>query len=144
MTAADPALPTPARRDSGRVGLALLLAALALGPVAWIAQLLVTYGIASHACYPDGSPAIAYAIDGLWSVLLAANLVAVALTVAAALGSYRNYRAAGSATGRDEARARVAGRTQFLAAWGGMAGLGFLAGALVDLVALLVVPPCLG
>jgi hypothetical protein len=138
-------LPPPRRYDRGRVGRVLLLGALAVGPLAWIAQLLIDYSVASHACYPDGAPLLDGARVGFWWVLLVINLIGVALAVVGGFASLRNYRVARvDAPEPSEIQVRVAGRSQFLAGWGGLAGLGFFAGAIFDLIALIAVPPCLG
>jgi len=137
----------PAPRYRGQVGKTVLLVALALGPLAWIGQLIVAYAVASHACYPDGAPLLGNARIGFWWVLLAINLVGVALAAVGGLTSLRNHRIAQAAWARDrrtEIRSRVEGRTDFLAGWGGLSGLVFFVGALFDLIALLAVPPCLG
>jgi hypothetical protein len=142
----ETSLPSPRRYYRGRVGRGLLLVALALGPLAWIAQLLVDYSVASHACYPDGAPLLDGARVGFWWVLLLINLIGVALATIAGFTSLRNYRVARIDTPRElnELLVRVEGRSAFLAGWGGLAGLGFFGGAIFDLIALLVVPPCLG
>jgi hypothetical protein len=45
--------PSPHRH---RVSLSALLFGLFGGPVAWIAQLVVNYGLASYACFPGDTP----------------------------------------------------------------------------------------
>lgn len=139
----EPKLPPPSRYRS-RVGITILLVALALGPLAWIAQLVVVYAVTSHACYPDGAPLLDGARVGFWWVLLLINLAGVALAAIAGTTSMRNYRLAQRAPDRSEIATRVEGRAQFLAGWGGIAGFGFFVAAIFDLVALIAVPPCLG
>lgn len=137
----------PAHRYRSQVGMAILLLALAVGPLAWIGQLVVAYAVASHACYPDGAPLLDVARANLWWLLLIVNLVGVALAALAGFTSLRNYRVAQAASNgnrRTEIRLRVEGRAEFLAGWGGICGLVFFVAALFDLIALLVVPPCLG
>lgn len=142
-TLSEPHLPPPSRYRS-RVGITILLVALALGPLAWIAQLLIVYAIASHACYPDGAPLLDGARVGFWWVLLVANLAGVGLAVIAGFTSLRNYRVAQGVHDRSEIAIRVEGRAEFLAGWGGVAGFGFFVAAIFDLIALIAVPPCLG
>ncbi|HXE16083.1 MAG TPA: hypothetical protein VN632_02560 [Stellaceae bacterium] len=142
-TISEPHLPPPSRYRS-RVGMTILLAALALGPLAWIAQLLVVYAVASHACYPDGAPLLDGARVGFWWVLLLINLVGIVFAAAAGVASLRNYRLAKAVSGRVEIAMRVEGRAKFLAGWGGLAGFGFFVAAIFDLIALIAVPPCLG
>jgi len=142
-TITEPHLAPPSRYR-GRVGIAILLIALALGPLAWLAQLLVVYAIASHACYPDGAPLLAAARAGFQWVLLAINLAGIVLAAIAGLISFRNYRAARHVPDRSEIATRIEGRAEFFAGWGGLAGFGFFVAALFDLIALIAVPPCLG
>lgn len=137
----------PVRRYRSQVGMTVLLAALAIGPLAWIGQLVVAYAVASHACFPDGAPLLHVARAGLWWALLIINIAGIVLAAAGGFTSLRNYRTAQAAVATDdrsEIRVRVEGRTEFLAGWGGICGFVFFVAAIFDLIALVVVPPCLG
>ena len=119
---------------------------LVAGPFAWYPQLLLTYSLASHSCFPSATPlSAAGTIHPAWTAILIINLFAIALSLAAAMSSYSNCRIArdGQAKGTGEKVARVEGRSRFLANWGGMAALGFCAATIFDTIAFLVVPSCL-
>jgi hypothetical protein len=142
--ATPPVLPP---RYRGRVGINILLVTLALGPAIWFVQLIINYCLVAHACYPDSAPLLRHAIDGLWWLILAINLIGVALALFAAFTSWRNFRVARGARPLDplsDIYFRFEARAAFLAGWGGIVGLGFFSAAIGDLIALLVVPPCLG
>ena len=74
-----------------------LLSALAAGPAAWILQLLIGYGVASHLCFPRERPHL-NGLPGKWASepawLLAVNLVCLCLALGATLASYRSWRGA--------------------------------------------------
>jgi hypothetical protein len=144
-TAAAPRHPSP-HRD--RVGLWAALFGVFAGPFAWAAQLNVNYAIASHACFPDmqSRTSVLPGWHGFAWGLGAINLLALALAVAAAILSWRSWRATGGEH-RGGAGALLEageGRTRFLAACGLMSGLGFAAAILFNLLAVLTVPPCFG
>ncbi len=131
-----------------RAGTTLSLLALLGGPAAWITQLVVNYGLASYSCYPRWRPAPALlpGWHGIWYGQLAINLVAIAIAAAAAALSYRDWQATRGKHADAPGHASQASeeRVCFLALAGMMAGLGFVAAALFDTVALLWVPQCPG
>ena len=142
---ATPAHPSPARE---RIALPALFTALAGGPLAWVTQLLVNYGLASATCYPLDFPRTE-AVPGwgaVWYGLLAVNLLAIGVALFAAAGSHRYWRATRNEHAGHARHALEAGegRTRFVALVGLMAGLGFAAALVFDLIALLVVPQCQG
>ncbi len=140
-----PAHPAPAR---GRVRLGGVFFGLIGGPAAWVTQLIVNYGLASYSCFPRIRPS-PYGLPGwhgIWGGLLAINLVAVAVTVAAAWISFRDWHTTrGEHPGHSpHALDAGEGRTRFLALVGIMTALGFVAAIVFDTVALLAVPQCPG
>lgn len=140
-------MPTRPRRYRAQVSLTFLFFGLVAGPFAWYAQLLLTYSLASHSCFPSTTPLVtSAAFHPAWVAILVINLIAIALSLAAAVSSYANRRAAqdGEVKGAGENVARVEGRSRFLANWGGMAALGFCAATLFDTIAFVMVPSCLG
>jgi uncharacterized membrane protein YeiB len=144
---AEHSMPTRPRRYRSRVGVTLLFFGLIAGPFAWYAQLLVTYSLASHSCFPAAAPlASSESIHPAWIAILVVNLVAIALSLAAAVSSYANCRVArdGLAGGTAENVQRIEGRARFLASWGGAAALCFCGATIFDTIALLAVPSCLG
>ena len=77
--------------STGGTGLGALFFGLSAGPVAWYIQLVINYALASHTCFPDGSP-----LDrppagwlGINLTLFAINIAAIVLALAASLVSLR-------------------------------------------------------
>lgn len=129
-----------------RATLAELGFALAAAPLAWAAQLVLTYGVASHVCFGGAAPRAAASFNwtGATSVLLATQLIALAIALIGAAVAYRLWRAT-----REEASGEThhmieagRGRTRFLALWGLMTSLGFAGAILFAAVGSLVVPLC--
>lgn len=119
--------PSP-QRD--RVSLWLLIGGLAAGPAAWIAQLVVSYGLASHACFPSTQPWLTtpppgWAFEAAW--LTALNLICLSVAVAGALVSWRLWRRTRHEMGGDTETALEIGegRTRFIAHCGILTGTGF-------------------
>lgn len=140
-----PAHPSPARE---RVSLGALFFGLAGGPAAWITQLVVNYGLASFTCYPRMQPAsdVVSGWHDIWYGLLALNLAAIAVTLAATAISWRHWRAtrAEHPGPAHHALEGGEGRTRFLALVGILAGFGFVAAVMLDTIVLFAVPQCLG
>ena len=137
--------PAPHRE---RVGLFAQFFGLAAAPTAWAMQLVLNYGLASYSCFPRAAPRTTV-LPGwgfVWWLLLAFNLLAVALALAATVVAYLTWRATRHEhpSGFGHAVAAGEGRTRFFGLVGVMTGLGFLAAVIFDLVALLVVPQCIG
>lgn len=137
--------PSP-HRD--RVGLVSLLFGAFGGPAAWAAQLIANYALASYSCYPRIAPQaeVLPGWQGIWTVLLIINLLAIVVALVAAAVSLRTWRAT-----RDEhpggyghALEAGEGRSRFLGIVGIMTGLGFLLAVVFDTVALFIVPQCIG
>ncbi len=118
------------------------------GPAAWIIQLVVNYGLASYTCYPRGAPrtSVVPGWGGIWGGLLALNLIAIVVALAAAWAAWRIWQATRhedpGASG--EVLEAGEGRTRFLGLVGIMTGLGFFLATVFDTVALFVVPQCIG
>ncbi len=112
--------PSPAR---GSVALWLLIGAFAAGPAGWITQLVVNYGIASHACYPRTEPWLIAPPPG-WSGesawLAALNLTSLCVAVAGGLVSWRIWRRTRNEKAGDAESAMEIGegRTRFIASCG--------------------------
>lgn len=55
----------------------LLLYGLLIPPLAWAAGLYLNFGLASHACFPDGGPRSSFlpGWEGIWTVLIAVNII---------------------------------------------------------------------
>jgi hypothetical protein len=145
VQASAPPHPSPHRE---RVGLFAQFFGLTAAPTAWVAQLLLNYGLASYSCFPRIAPRTTV-LPGwgfVWWLLLGFNLLAVVIALAASVVSYLTWRAARHEHpgGFSHAVAAGEGRTRFFGLVGVMTGLGFLAAIIFDLVALFVVPQCIG
>jgi hypothetical protein len=84
----------------------------AAGPAAWIAQLVLDYGLSSHACFPGDAPRATPPPESGHAVLLAINLACLALALAGLLVSLSGLRRVDAET------ATAAGRSRFLAMCG--------------------------
>ncbi len=141
MKAYDIQHPAPHRT---RVSDALLFSALLASPLAWSAQLLLNYGLASHACFPNWTPKASPIWGWLSSSLLAINLVALAIAVAATAVSFVMWRRVSEeATGGHEHLLDIGqGRTRFFAIWGVWSGAWFIIQILFGTIAAVGVPGC--
>ena len=75
----SPAAPTEMRSVPPERGAwsPLLLYGLLIPPLAWAAGLYLNFGLASHACFPDGGPRATFlpGWEEIWSVLVAVNII---------------------------------------------------------------------
>ncbi len=124
-----------------------LLASLAASPLAWILQLVASYGVSSHACRPGDAPRLAPPAAG-WGGeelgLMVLNLACLALCLSAGAASFRAWRRSGrEGPGGAAAALEVGeGRTRFLALCGLLAAGGFALAILFDTAMPLLTPPC--
>jgi hypothetical protein len=123
------------------------VAALAAGPTAWILQLVIGYGVASHLCFPRETPHL-NGLPAQWTAepawLITVNLACLCVAIGGAFASYRNWR-------RTRAEERVGAwsvpeagkeRTRFVAACGILAGAGFALAIAFDTAEPLVIAAC--
>jgi hypothetical protein len=61
----------------GRAWNLLLVYGLLIPPLAWAGELYLNFGLASHACFPDGGPRSSFlpGWEGIWTVLVAVNVI---------------------------------------------------------------------
>src|SRR5665213_571339 len=136
--------PAPHRH---RVSPWLLLAAMAAGPFGWIVQLVVGYGWAGLACYSGHAPRLRPPPGG-WggehAGLVALNLVCLAIALAGAALSFRNWRRVrGEKSGGARSLLETGeGRTRFLATCGVLAGLAFAVAIAFNTAEPLVIASC--
>jgi hypothetical protein len=133
-------------RHRGRIGLVALFFGLFAAPIAWAGNLMVTYGLATHACYPGGEP-LSKIIDGFgfaWPLILACYIAALAICAAAGVISFRNWRI----TGREveghfhHLIERGEGRTRYLSIIGMAFSILFFAAVVFGAIVLAIVPLC--
>jgi hypothetical protein len=133
--------PSPQRN---RVRTWSLATALIAPPLAWSTQLIASFALAAHACYPRSAPIAAPFWPGLNGVLWTISIAAMAIGWASAALAWHNWRAT-----RDEkpgaGHALVdagEGRTRFLAMCGLIVGCCFALALLWTASGLLLVPAC--
>lgn len=123
----DPAGPAPETRSPRFLW---LLFGASIPPLSWLGQMMLSYGLTTRLCFPGDHPVSLAATNLLFASLLLFDLVALAACAAGWLASWRVWRAGPS------------GRTRFLALWGLMSSLWFLAAILFNTTASILVPPC--
>lgn len=135
--------PSPHR---ARVGTTALIFGSSGAPLAWAAHLIANYGVASTVCFPGQAlrqnplPSMRSA----WSVLLAIDLIAMAIAILAAITAYRNWQLSHEeAAGYSQGMVEIGeGRTSFLSLWGIATSIGFFLAVAFDFIGLWVVPLC--
>ena len=122
----------------------LLAFVLAIGPIAWLTHLSMSYALAAYGCYPHRAPLP----SPLWTQLRAdlTEIVVIALMLAAcgiavAYSAWKSARARQSAPPSEPPEAGE-GRTRFLAICAIVGGTLFVVAMLFDAIALAIVPAC--
>jgi hypothetical protein len=133
--------PSPHR---GRVSLGGQLFGIAAGPAAWIAQLVVDYGVSSYVCYPADTPRRDLPGGGEHGLLLAVNLACLAVALAGfavSLAGWRRTRA--EKPGPLHEMLQIGdGRSRFLAICGLLAAATFAVAILFDTPSALALRLC--
>lgn len=133
-------------RHRHRIGVVALFFGLFAAPIAWAGNLMVTYALATHACYPDAEP-LRQVVSGFgfaWPVILVCYLLALAICAAAGVVSFRNWRI----TGREveghihHLIEKGEGRTRYLSIIGMAYSILFFAAVLFGAIVLAIVPLC--
>ena len=135
--------PAPHRE---RVALSSILYGLFAAPIFWAGNLMVTYGLASHACYPHAEP-LPQPIAGFgfaWPLILACYVVALVACGSAGWVSWQSWRLSGTevAGHAHHLLEKGEGRTRFLAAIGMAFSLLFCCAVLFGLVIMAIEPLC--
>ncbi|HEU5018659.1 MAG TPA: hypothetical protein VFT69_11890 [Pseudolabrys sp.] len=129
-----------------RVSMTALFFGLFAAPIVWAGNLMVTYALNVHACYPGIEP-LSTPIRGfgwVWPVILACYLVALVVCAAAGVVSYRNWRITGSESeGHLHHLMEVGeGRTRYLSLIGMAYSVLFFATTMYGIFILAIMPLC--
>jgi hypothetical protein len=135
--------PSPHRE---RVGLLPLFYGLFIAPIVWAGNLMITYALATHACFPGHDPLVNVASDFgfAWPLILALFLATLLLCASGFVVSWRNWIASGT-----ESEGHVhhlldagEGRTRYLSIIGMAYAVLFFALTVVGAIILAIVPLC--
>ncbi len=129
-----------------RVSLTALFFGLFIAPIVWAGNLMLTYALATHACFPGHEP-LAQVTDGFgfaWPLMLATYLLTLALCAAGFVVSLRNWRTTGQeAHGHHHHLIEVGeGRTRYLGIIGMAFSVLFFGVTVAGAVILAIVPLC--
>ncbi|HET6632397.1 MAG TPA: hypothetical protein VFG73_06795 [Rhodanobacteraceae bacterium] len=107
-------------------------------PLAWLVQLLLNYIFAAHACFPTNIPLARPIWSNVWWLLLAIDLVAIAVGITsllAALGQRTLWRARALETIADK-------RNHYLAHWSVLTSALFSIVIVFTIIMLFIEPVC--
>jgi hypothetical protein len=135
--------PAPERQD---VSLSALFFGLFAAPIVWAGNLMVTFAINVHACFPGADP-LGRAIQGFgfaWWFILACYLAALVLCAIAFFVSYRNWEASGSESEGHvhHLMERGEGRTRYLSLIGMSFNVLFFVAVLYGAIIMAIEPLC--
>ena len=141
MTAPAATAPGPAVR---LVAQASLWFGLFGAPTAWSLQLLTSYALVAHGCYPDAEPMTMPVVPRLTTLVAATGVLALAVALLAFATAWRSWRSTRhELAGQHEALLEVGeGRTRFMAGAGMLVSAVFVLGILMNLVPVLLLRPC--
>jgi uncharacterized membrane protein YeiB len=133
-------------KHRARVSLSLLFFGLFAGPIVWAGNLMFTYALNVHACFPGHQP-LARAIGGFgfsWSLIVAGYIIAMAVCVAAFAAAFRCWRVTGrESDGHLHHLVDVGeGRTRFLGIIGMAFSVLFFCAALFGIIPIAIEPLC--
>ena len=135
-----------AKATKGTPALAAQLFGLAVGPAAWIGQLVIGYGLSSYSCFPGDAPRSAPPPVAEHGLLLAVNLACVALALSGLLVSLAGLRRHRGDKTQDRATTNAAatpwGRSRFLAMCGVLSASAFAIAILFDTPSTLALRLC--
>jgi hypothetical protein len=119
----------------------ILLFGASAAPLMWMGHLWLSYGLSSSTCFPGDLADAGAAGAGLRSALTVFDVGAVIVSLIGLAISWRSWRAT-----RNEAEGHAIeigeGRMRFLAIWGILSSLLFLAAIAFAVIASFVVPLC--
>jgi hypothetical protein len=121
------------------VGLATLWFGLFGAPAAWALQLIVSYALVAHFCFPQTEPLPSPAVGATHAVTIVVSAALILVAVLALIVAIRSVRA----TGSDEDAADVrAGRARFMARAGLLVSGIFVYGTIMAALPLVSMRPC--
>ena len=121
------------------VGLARLWFGLFGAPAAWALQLIASYAIVAHFCFPHTTPVTSPTFGGTHSVAIVVSAALVVVAVLALVVSIRATRATRSDEDAGDVRA---GRARFMARAGVLVSGIFVYGTIMAALPLLTMRPC--
>ena len=133
--------PAPGRAAVGRGSLWFGLFG---APFFWSVQLIATYAVDAHTCFPQRVPLVTSSSPSAWNVVAIVISVALIGSVAALFTSIANWRA--TRTEKSGAHAALLdggdGRTRFMSYAGIMLSALFTGGVVLSALALFLTPVC--
>jgi hypothetical protein len=138
--------PVGAAPETRSVRFVTLMLGACAAPIFWLGQMMLAYGVTAYVCYPGDHPQSLATARPLFAVLLAFDAVALIACAAGGLVSWRAWRCSTHDKARNHRHVLHTGegRDRFLALWGIMSSLWFFAAILFNVIASVMVPPCLG
>jgi hypothetical protein len=133
-------------KHRARVSLTALFFGLFVAPIVWAGNLMVTFALATHACFPGHEP-LPQVIEGFgfaWPLILVTYLLTLALCAAGFVVSLRNWRISGEEShGHHHHLIEVGeGRTRYLGIIGMAFSVLFFVVTVAGAVILAIVPLC--
>jgi hypothetical protein len=104
-------------------------------PLVWLGQMMLGYGLSAYVCYPADHPLTIAAPGQLTVLLIAFDVAALAVCIAAAMVSWATWK---------KTREQKQGRVRFMALWGLISSLWFFVAILFNVIVSVSVPPCVG
>jgi hypothetical protein len=116
------------------------------GPLAWFLQLNAGFALASQPCFQNGERSAVphLATDWTWSALIASMIIACGIALLATLISWRAYARIQDESGGHPPMKIGSGNARFLALWGIFLGAGSTLVTASAVVAISVLPLCVG
>jgi len=130
-----------------RISLAALFYGMFAAPIAWAGNLMVTFALANHACYPGFHP-LGHVLQGfgfVWTLMLAFYLLALLICVSGFLVAFRAWRITAPEKGESHIHHLVEtgdGRSRYFALIGMASGVQFFWAPLLGPFAVLRDPLC--
>ncbi|HEY4075480.1 MAG TPA: hypothetical protein VGM26_00985 [Rhizomicrobium sp.] len=142
MSMVDPIGPAPETRT---VRFLWLLFGASAAPLFWLGQLLLSYAITAHVCYPGDHPETLQETGPLLVTLIVFDVIALAASAGGALVSWRLWQRGEDRHSERQFTLHVREvRARFLALWGVMSSIWFFFAILFNVIASVTVPPCAG